>query len=121
MSRSIHRFSNTSTIERLSARIGAAYAFVFVMPEYRCEPPPSPINAVDYVYREWKHKPAGFVQHFPRASRGSGREADPHDIEGRAQFIADEQSRGSELQVQAAKVMLDELLGWVGPVKPLRG
>jgi hypothetical protein len=37
------------------------------------------------------------------------------------QFIADGRFRGAELQTQAAKVMLDELLRWAGALKPLRG
>jgi NAD(P)H-dependent FMN reductase len=38
-----------------------------------------------------------------------------------AQSIADGRFRGNELQIQAAKVMLDELLRWAAALQPLRG
>ena len=38
-----------------------------------------------------------------------------------AQSIADGRFRGNELQIQAAKVVLDELLRWARALKPLRG
>ncbi|GAA2354616.1 NADPH-dependent FMN reductase [Nonomuraea africana] len=46
-----------------SARIDAADAFVFVMPEYNyCFNAPLK-NALDFLYREWAHKPVGFVSY----------------------------------------------------------
>lgn len=41
--------------------VEAADAYVFVTPEYNYSPPPSLINALDYVYLEWNYKPCGFV------------------------------------------------------------
>ena len=38
-----------------------------------------------------------------------------------AQSITDGRFRGNELQIQAATVMLDELMRWAGALKPLRG
>ena len=32
-------------------------------PEYNYGPPPSLIDAIDYVYKEWNYKPAGFVSY----------------------------------------------------------
>jgi NAD(P)H-dependent FMN reductase len=46
-----------------SASVGAADAFVFVTPEYNNAPPPSLVNALDYLNREWQYKPAGFVSY----------------------------------------------------------
>src|SRR5699024_5256586 len=43
--------------KRWSESVAAADAYVFVMPEYNYSPPPSLINALDYVYREWNYKP----------------------------------------------------------------
>ncbi|GAA3469214.1 NADPH-dependent FMN reductase [Nonomuraea roseola] len=46
-----------------SAAIDAADAFVFVMPEYNyCFNAPLK-NALDFLYREWAHKPVGFVSY----------------------------------------------------------
>src|ERR1700677_707522 len=47
--------------KRWSASVAAADAFVIVTPEYNYGPPPSLLNAFDYVYKEWNYKPAGFV------------------------------------------------------------
>lgn len=47
--------------KRWSASVAAADAYVFVMPEYNYNPPPSLVNALDFVYKEWNYKPCGFV------------------------------------------------------------
>lgn len=46
-----------------SKSVAAADAYVFVTPEYNFNPPPSLINALNYVYKEWNYKPAGFVSY----------------------------------------------------------
>lgn len=38
-------------------------AFVFVTPEYNHSMPASLKNAIDYLYKEWNHKAAGFVSY----------------------------------------------------------
>jgi hypothetical protein len=38
-------------------------AFVFVTPEYNCGAPPSIVNAIDYLNKEWAYKPLGFVSY----------------------------------------------------------
>lgn len=43
--------------------VAAANAFVFVTPEYNFHPPPSLVNALNYVYREWNYKACGFVSY----------------------------------------------------------
>lgn len=49
--------------KRWSAIVDRADAFVFVMPEDNFSPPPSMLNAVDYLLHEWAYKPAGFVSY----------------------------------------------------------
>ena len=46
-----------------AASVNAADAYVFVTPEYNSGPPPSLLNALDYVYKEWNYKPAGIVSY----------------------------------------------------------
>ncbi|MER5318651.1 NADPH-dependent FMN reductase [Streptosporangium roseum] len=46
-----------------SATIDAADAFVFVMPEYNYAFNAPLKNALDFLYREWAHKPVGFVSY----------------------------------------------------------
>lgn len=47
--------------KRWSQQIAAADAFLFVTPEYNYNTPPSLVNALDYLNREWQYKPAAFV------------------------------------------------------------
>ena len=46
-----------------SASVARADAYVFVTPEYNYGPPPSFVNALNYVYHEWNYKPCGFVSY----------------------------------------------------------
>jgi NAD(P)H-dependent FMN reductase len=46
-----------------SARVDAADAFVFVMPEYNYGFNAPLKNAIDYLHHEWAYKPAGFVSY----------------------------------------------------------
>ncbi|QEA38735.1 NAD(P)H-dependent oxidoreductase [Pistricoccus aurantiacus] len=49
--------------KRWSKIVDDSDAFIFVLPEYNYTPPPTFINAVDYLYNEWNYKPAGFVSY----------------------------------------------------------
>lgn len=46
-----------------STSVAEADAYVFVTPEYNFGPPPSFVNALNYVYKEWNYKPCGFVSY----------------------------------------------------------
>src|SRR6185437_13398474 len=46
-----------------SARVDAADAFVFVMPEYNYTFTAPLKNAIDYLHTEWAYKPVGFVSY----------------------------------------------------------
>ena len=52
-----------TTQRRWSASVEAADAFVFVTPEYNYGPPPSLLNALNYLYQEWNYKPVAFVSY----------------------------------------------------------
>jgi NAD(P)H-dependent FMN reductase len=49
--------------KRWSASVASAHAFVFVTPEYNYAPPPSLVNALDYLVKEWAYKPVGFFSY----------------------------------------------------------
>jgi NAD(P)H-dependent FMN reductase len=49
--------------KRWSAEVGAADAFAFVMPEYNHGFNAPLKNAIDFLFAEWRHKPAGFVSY----------------------------------------------------------
>ncbi len=46
-----------------SESVASADAFVFVTPEYNFGPPPSLLNALNYLALEWNYTPAGFVSY----------------------------------------------------------
>ncbi len=46
-----------------SDSVAEADAFVFVTPEYNYGPPPSLLNALNYLALEWNYTPAGFVSY----------------------------------------------------------
>lgn len=46
-----------------AAKIDTFDAFVFVTPEYNHGPPGALKNALDFIYREWNDKAAGFVSY----------------------------------------------------------
>jgi NAD(P)H-dependent FMN reductase len=46
-----------------SKTVDAADAFLVVTPEYNYGPPPSLLNAFDFLYWEWAYKPIGFVSY----------------------------------------------------------
>jgi len=46
-----------------SESVAEADAFVFVTPEYNFAPPPSLLNALNYLVAEWQYTPAGFVSY----------------------------------------------------------
>ena len=49
--------------KRWSAIVSRGDAFVFVTPEYNFSTPPSLVNALDYLAKEWAYKPAAFVSY----------------------------------------------------------
>ena len=58
----LRRYQHAHT-KAWSAKVEEADAFVFVTPEYNFGPPPSLINALNYLVVEWHYKPAGFVSY----------------------------------------------------------
>lgn len=46
-----------------AASVDSADAYVFVTPEYNFGPPPSLLNAMNYLVHEWRDKVAGFVSY----------------------------------------------------------
>jgi NAD(P)H-dependent FMN reductase len=119
-----------------SASVDAADAYVFVMPEYNHNPPPSFINALDYLHKEWNYKPAGFVSYSIGATGGirAAQAAKPlvttmkmmPMLEGVMVPMAGEQIdaagvfNSNRLIDDSARVMLDELLYWANGLKAMR-
>jgi len=119
-----------------SATIARADAYVFVTPEYNYAPPPSLVNALDYLVHEWGYKPAGFVS-YGGVSGGtrsvqmtklmvSGLKMMPMVEAVNFPFVANTFNKDTKAfeppaaQEEAAKVMLNELLRWAEALKPMR-
>jgi NAD(P)H-dependent FMN reductase len=117
-----------------SVLIDAADAFVFVVPEYNYSAPPALLNALDFLYKEWLYKSAGFVSYggpvggarsvamtkqtvtalkMMPMSEGVG-------IPLVTQHLKDGVFTPNELHEKAATTMLDELLRWADALKVLR-
>lgn len=120
-----------------SATVQRADAFVFVTPEYNYSAPPSLINALAYLNKEWAYKPVGFVSYGGVSAGLRGVEVSKRSVTALKmmpmseavsipffQQYIDEQAGTfdpGEVQVTAAAVMLKELLRWTEALKPLRG
>ncbi|NJL07250.1 MAG: NAD(P)H-dependent oxidoreductase [Methylacidiphilales bacterium] len=118
-----------------SASVTAADAFVFVMPEYNFYPPPPLINALNYVYKEWNYKPVGFVSYGGISGGLRSVQAakllvttlkmvplvEAVVVPMVAQHLNEQKVfQPNDIQKNAAKQLLDELLRWTKALKPLR-
>jgi NAD(P)H-dependent FMN reductase len=120
--------------KRWSASLAAADAFVFVTPEYNYGPPPSLLNALDYVYKEWNYKPAAFVSYggVSGGLRAVQMEkmtlttlkmvpiVEAVTIPMVGQHMKEGRFAAQEVHVTAATAMLTELARWAEALRPLR-
>jgi NAD(P)H-dependent FMN reductase len=120
--------------KRWSESVKAADAFAFVTPEYNFGPPPSLLNALNFVYREWNYATAGIVSYGGVSGGTRAGQAlrptlsvlkMPAMAEGvaipmAAAQISDGKFIANELNDLAAKAMLDEMARWTGALAGLR-
>jgi NAD(P)H-dependent FMN reductase len=107
---------------------------VFVRPEYNHGIPAALKNAIDFLFREWNHKSAGFVSYggYANGSRAVEQHrlvmAELHVADVRAQVLVSlftdfenfstfKPAPGREATVHA---MLDEVLAWGAALRTLR-
>ncbi len=120
---------------RWSESVASADAFVFVSPEYNYFAPPSLVNAITYLSKEWNYKPAGVVSYG--GISGGLRAAQSERLlfttlkmmpipEGVpiplfSQHIGDDGVFSpTEPVVEGAKLMLGELHRWAEALQPMR-
>jgi NAD(P)H-dependent FMN reductase len=118
-----------------SAKVEAADAFVFVVPEYNYGFTAPLKNAIDFLHSEWQYKPVGFVSYGGIAAGTRAVQMlkqvvttlkmtplfEAVSIPFVAQFIDDEgEVQANEVMEQAADAMLDELLRVSEALRPLR-
>ncbi|MGH8274810.1 MAG: NADPH-dependent FMN reductase [Gammaproteobacteria bacterium] len=130
----LQKYQNAHT-KAWSESVAAADAYIFVTPEYNYSPPPSLVNALDYVYREWNYKPCGFVSYGGVSGGLRAVQAVKMQIttlkmmpmvEGVmipmvASLIDDSGAfQSNELIDKSAVTLLDELLRWTLGLKAMR-
>jgi NAD(P)H-dependent FMN reductase len=116
-----------------AAKIAEFDAFVFVTAEYNHGIPGALKNAIDFIFREWNHKAAGFVSY---GSVGGARAveqlrlvmAEVHIADVRAQVmlpLATDFEKYTTFRPTASREaevnrMLNEVIAWGNALKPLR-
>jgi NAD(P)H-dependent FMN reductase len=130
---SFGRYSHEHT-KAWSDKIGSFDAYVFVTPEYNHSTSAALKNAIDYLYREWNNKAAGFVSYGGHAGGARAVEhlrlimAEVMVATVRAQVLLSlltdfENFRTFTPGPQREKdvhAMLDQLIAWGGALKSLR-
>ncbi len=120
--------------KRWSAKVKEADAFAFVTPEYNFSPAPALVNAIDYLFNEWKYKPVGFVSYGGLSAGLRAVQAakllvtsvgmmpilDAVAIPFFSKQMQDGKFAGSEENQKAATAMLDELARCAAALAPLR-
>lgn len=116
-----------------SAKIDSFDAYVFVTPEYNHGPPGVLKNAIDFLFREWNHKSAGFVAY---GGVGGARAVEQLRLVMGELLVADVRAqvalslradfenfavfKPGAHQEGALKDMLDQVIAWGGALKTLR-
>lgn len=127
------RYSQEHT-KAWAAKIAGYDGFIFVTPEYNHAPPGALKNAIDFIYKEWNNKAAGFVSY---GSAGGIRA-----VEQMRQIMAELQVATVRAQVAlslstdfenyttfkpgpqhagAMTSLFDQVVAWSGALKTLRG
>jgi NAD(P)H-dependent FMN reductase len=129
---SMGNYANDHT-KRWGAKIDSFDGFVFVTPEYNHGTSAALKNAIDYLYREWNNKAAGFI--------GYGSAGGTRAVEHLRLFMAELQVADVRAQVslllgedfenfttfkprprhdRSANAMLDQVMAWSAALKLLR-
>lgn len=129
---SIGQYSKPHT-KAWSAKIAAFDAYVFVTPEYNHGTSGALKNAIDYLYREWNNKSAGFVSY---GSAGGSRAVEQLRLIMAELQVADVRNqvalslftdfenfsafKPAERHEASVTAMLDQVIAWGGALKKLR-
>ncbi|AUH33710.1 NADPH-dependent FMN reductase [Paracoccus tegillarcae] len=109
-------------------------AFVFVLPEYDFNAPPSYYNALVYLFNEWNYKPAGFVSYGGisgglRATQSAKAILTtlkmmpvPDQVVMPMVFehLSDDGLKPTKPMIESADAMLPELAKWATALKTMR-
>ncbi len=128
----MHKYSKPHTI-RWAEKIASFDGFVFVTPEYNHSTSGALKNAIDFIYKEWNNKAAGFVSY---GSAGGTRavehlrlimgELQVADVRGQValSLFTDFQDmktfKPADMHLKSLATMLDQLVAWSTALKTLR-
>lgn len=129
---SMGQYSKEHT-KKWAQKIDSLDAFVFVTPEYNHGIPGALKNAIDFLYREWNNKSAGFVSY---GSAGGVRSvehlrlvmAELHIADVRAQvalslftdFENMSKFKPATYHEKSVNTMLDQVIAWGNALKTMR-
>lgn len=128
------KYQNPHTL-KWSKAIDEADAFVFATPEYNYSFPATLKNAIDYLHKEWKEKPAGFLSYggvsggtravqqlkMPLTTLSVVPLTQAVNIPFYWNFIDENnQFKPNEVTEKAAETMLDKLYQWAEALKGMR-
>lgn len=116
-----------------SAKIDSFDAYIFVTPEYNHAPSGALKNAIDYLYREWNNKAAGFVGY---GGAGGTRAVEQLRLIMGELLVADVRAqvalslytdfenftvfKPSPHHEKSVNTLLDQVIAWGSALKPLR-
>ena len=116
-----------------AALIGSFDGFVFVTPEYNHGTCAALKNAIDFLYREWNNKAAGFIGY---GSAGGARAVESLRLVMGELMVADVRAqvmlslytdfenfrtfKPAAMHEQSLGTMLDQLVAWAGALKSMR-
>ncbi|TFE22690.1 NADPH-dependent FMN reductase [Cohnella luojiensis] len=119
--------------KRWSQKVSEFDGYVFVTPEYNHATSGALKNAIDFLYREWTNKAAGFVGY---GGSGGVRAVENLRLIMGQMMVADVSTqvalslfndfenhtifKPSQQQVDVANTMLDQVISWSKALKPLR-
>jgi NAD(P)H-dependent FMN reductase len=118
-----------------SNTIDSADAFVFIIPEYNYSMPPTLLNAIDFLYKEWNYKPVGLVSYGgisggTRSAQMSKQVMTCVKLMPLAEGVTlpfftkniddNERFNSNELIDKSVAVMMKELLKWTAALKSIR-
>ncbi|HEX4857414.1 MAG TPA: NAD(P)H-dependent oxidoreductase [Usitatibacteraceae bacterium] len=117
-----------------AAKIAEFDGYVFVTPEYNHAPSGALKNAIDYLYREWNNKAAGFVGY---GSAGGTRAVEQLRLVMGELMVADVRAqvalslftdfenfttfKPAPNHEKSVNTLLDQVVAWSGAMKSLRG
>jgi NAD(P)H-dependent FMN reductase len=123
-------------VRRWTAEIGRSDGFIFVTPEYNYGPAAVLKNALDWVYPEWKRKPAAFVSYGGAAGVRSVQQLREIAVELQlapirssvhvpvsvlwSHFQGGDVDAGLAELAGGAEIMIDDLLWWTAALKTAR-